>query len=47
MGDVLAPPADDGAFGPVHMDYPIVLFQRNETVFYVSSMSVIVYQVSH
>ena len=36
VGDVLAPPAIDDAFGPVHMDYPIVIFQNSETSFYVS-----------
>ena len=36
VGDVLAPHADDHAFGPVHMDYPIVIFQNSEDSLYVS-----------
>ena len=35
MGDELAPPAIDDAFGPVFMDYPIVMFQKSENSFYV------------
>ena len=35
-GDVLEPFSSDSAFGPVYMDYPIVLFRNRETSFYVS-----------
>ena len=46
MGDVLAPPAIDNAFGPVHMDYPIVIFQNSESSFYVSPIFMLKFSCS-
>ena len=34
-GDIIATPVDDGSFGPIKLDVPIVFFQSEESLVYV------------
>lgn len=47
IGDTLAPPEDDAAFGPNLIEIPVVFFQSNETEFYVCITRILLYSLLH